>query len=86
MENVSRRKADPGDSSHVGAPMSGVVVEIRVHEGTDVKKGDPVAVLSAMKMVRIRHRLESLNLTIRVGNGYQCAAFRKSWRASGQRG
>ncbi|KAF8428164.1 carbamoyl-phosphate synthase L chain, ATP binding domain-containing protein [Tirmania nivea] len=50
VENVSRRKADPGDSSHVGAPMSGVVVEIRVHEGTDVKKGDPVAVLSAMKM------------------------------------
>jgi len=59
VENVSRRKADPGDSSHVGAPMSGVVVEVRVHEGTDVKKGDPVAVLSAMKMVSIRHRLES---------------------------
>ena len=32
--------------------MSGVVVELRVHEGTDVKKGDPVAVLSAMKMVQ----------------------------------
>ena len=52
MENISRRKADPGDSSQIGAPMSGVVVEVRVHEGTDVKKGDPVAVLSAMKMVR----------------------------------
>jgi len=50
VENVSRRKADPGDTSHVGAPMSGVVVEVRVHDGTDVKKGDPVAVLSAMKM------------------------------------
>jgi len=31
--------------------MSGVVVEVRVKEGTEVKKGDPVAVLSAMKMV-----------------------------------
>ncbi|OJJ44659.1 hypothetical protein ASPZODRAFT_708694 [Penicilliopsis zonata CBS 506.65] len=50
VENTARVKADVGDSSQVGAPMSGVVVEIRVHEGSDVKKGDPVAVLSAMKM------------------------------------
>jgi pyruvate carboxylase len=32
--------------------MSGVVVELRVKEGGEVKKGDPLAVLSAMKMVR----------------------------------
>jgi pyruvate carboxylase len=51
VENVSRPKADPGDSSQVGAPMAGVLVELRVHEGSDVKKGDPLAVLSAMKMV-----------------------------------
>ena len=31
--------------------MSGVVVELRVKEGGEVKKGDPLAVLSAMKMV-----------------------------------
>jgi pyruvate carboxylase len=30
--------------------MSGVVVEMRVHIGSVVKKGDPIAVLSAMKM------------------------------------
>ena len=53
VENVSRPKADSNDTSQVGAPMSGVVVEVRVHEGHEVKKGDPVAVLSAMKMVRI---------------------------------
>ena len=52
VENVARPKADSNDSSQVGAPMSGVVVEVRVHEGGEVKKGDPVAVLSAMKMVR----------------------------------
>jgi pyruvate carboxylase len=52
VENTSRPKADPGDSSQVGAPMSGVVVEIRVKDGGEVKKGDPLAVLSAMKMVR----------------------------------
>ncbi|CAK7238636.1 MAG: pyruvate carboxylase [Sporothrix thermara] len=50
VENVSRPKADPTDSSQVGAPMAGVLVELRVKEGTEVKKGDPLAVLSAMKM------------------------------------
>ncbi|RDW57931.1 pyruvate carboxylase [Aspergillus mulundensis] len=50
VENIARPKADSSDSSQVGAPMSGVVVEIRVHEGSEVKKGDPIAVLSAMKM------------------------------------
>lgn len=53
VENVSRLKADSSDSSQVGAPMSGVVVELRVHDGSDVKKGDPIAVLSAMKMVSL---------------------------------
>lgn len=51
VDNTARVKADPNDSSQVGAPMSGVVVEVRVHEGIEVKKGDPIAVLSAMKMV-----------------------------------
>jgi len=50
VENISRPKADPSDSSQVGAPMAGVLVELRVQEGADVKKGDPLAVLSAMKM------------------------------------
>lgn len=50
VENTSRVKADSGDSSQVGAPMSGMVVEIRVKDGSDIKKGDPVAILSAMKM------------------------------------
>jgi pyruvate carboxylase len=31
--------------------MSGVVVEVRVKNDTEVKKGDPIAVLSAMKIV-----------------------------------
>lgn len=57
VENVSRLKADPSDSSQVGAPMAGVLVELRVHEGSEVKKGDPLAVLSAMKMVS--HSLRS---------------------------
>ena len=51
VENVKRPKADVTDSSQVGAPMAGVVVEVRVKDGSEVKTGDPIGVLSAMKMV-----------------------------------
>jgi len=49
VETVSREKAtsDPGS---VGAPMSGVVVEVRVKEGQEIMRGDPLCILSAMKM------------------------------------
>lgn len=49
VETFTREKAssDPGS---VGAPMSGVVVEVRVKEGQEVKKGDVLCVQSAMKM------------------------------------
>jgi len=53
VESKSRPKADASDSNQVGAPMSGVVVEIRVKNGGEVNKGDPIAILSAMKMVSI---------------------------------
>ncbi|KAI0296007.1 pyruvate carboxylase [Russula brevipes] len=49
VETISREKAtsDPGS---VGAPMSGVVVEVRVKEGQEIMRGDPLCILSAMKM------------------------------------
>ncbi|CAI8491919.1 unnamed protein product [Pichia kudriavzevii] len=50
IETVTRAKADGHNPNEVGAPMAGVVVEVRVKHGTEVKKGDPLAVLSAMKM------------------------------------
>ena len=34
----------------MGAPMPGEVVAVRVQERQQVEKGDPVVVLSAMKM------------------------------------
>lgn len=50
VETVTRAKADAHNPNEIGAPMAGMVVEVRVQEGSEVKKGDPVAVLSAMKM------------------------------------
>ncbi|KAF2788453.1 pyruvate carboxylase [Melanomma pulvis-pyrius CBS 109.77] len=71
VDNVSRPKADPTDSSQVGSPMAGVVVEVRVHDGGDVLKGDPIAVLSAMKMemvISAPHSGKIGNLSVREGD------------------
>ncbi|RDI87063.1 hypothetical protein Vi05172_g2773 [Venturia inaequalis] len=71
VENISRPKADPTDTSQVGSPMAGVVVEIRVHDGADVKKGDPIAVLSAMKMemvISAPHSGKIGNLGVKEGD------------------
>lgn len=89
VENKSRPKADSGDSSQLGAPMSGVVVEVRVHEGSEVKKGDPVAVLSAMKMVSsdllpASVLLRETLLMLDVGDGDQCATLGQDWVAASQ--
>ncbi|KAH3672383.1 hypothetical protein WICMUC_004219 [Wickerhamomyces mucosus] len=50
IESVSRPKADSHDVNQIGSPMSGVLVEVKVKKGSEVKKGEGVAVLSAMKM------------------------------------
>jgi len=71
VENTSRPKADPGDSSQVGAPIAGVLVEVRVREGSTVKKGDPLAVMSAMKMemvVSAPHAGKVTNLGVKEGD------------------
>ncbi|MEM6789166.1 MAG: pyruvate carboxylase [Myxococcota bacterium] len=45
-----RPKADPKNDREVGAPMPGTVIELRVRDGDRVEAGDPLLVLSAMKM------------------------------------
>lgn len=45
-----RRKVEPGNDHHVGAPMPGLVVSVSVEAGSEVKEGDRLLTLEAMKM------------------------------------
>ncbi|KAG9407259.1 hypothetical protein AC1031_001950 [Aphanomyces cochlioides] len=47
---VEKLKASPNIPGSVGAPMPGVIVEVKVQKGQQVKAGEPLCVLSAMKM------------------------------------
>ena len=49
----SREKADPNNSSQVGCMMNGLIVDVVKKVGDKVSEGDPIAVLSAMKMETI---------------------------------
>ena len=49
-EAIVRVRADPSDPGSIGAPMLGVVLEVQVEKGATVSVGDPIVVLSAMKM------------------------------------
>ncbi len=48
MDNLAGSKVN-----EIKAPMPGLVLEVRVQEGSSVKKGDPILVLEAMKMENI---------------------------------
>ncbi|MCK5750628.1 MAG: biotin/lipoyl-binding protein, partial [Oricola sp.] len=50
-----RRKADPGDDNHVGAPMPGVISTIGVSAGQEIKAGDVLVSIEAMKMETAIH-------------------------------
>ena len=45
-----RPKAEAGNANHIGAPMPGVVASVAVTAGQDVKEGDLLLTIEAMKM------------------------------------
>ncbi|MDX2018600.1 MAG: pyruvate carboxylase [Deltaproteobacteria bacterium] len=45
-----RPKADKDNLHHLGAPMPGTVIDVKVAPGDEVKEGDKLVVLEAMKM------------------------------------
>ncbi len=47
---VSRPKAEEGNANHIGAPMPGVVASVAVTQGQEVKEGDLLLTIEAMKM------------------------------------
>jgi len=52
---VGRRKAEEGNDAHVAAPMPGLVVTVAVKAGQEIKAGDIIATLEAMKMEMALH-------------------------------
>jgi biotin carboxyl carrier protein len=53
LEKMGMSDFEATKISTVKAPMPGLVLDIIVHEGSEVKKGDPLLVLEAMKMENI---------------------------------
>jgi acetyl/propionyl-CoA carboxylase alpha subunit len=53
LHSLGMDTAGSGKVSEMKAPMPGLVLDVRVNEGTAVKKGDALLVLEAMKMENI---------------------------------
>jgi pyruvate carboxylase len=51
----ARRKAEPGNDAHLGAPMPGVVSAVSVAAGQAIKAGDVLLSIEAMKMETALH-------------------------------
>ncbi len=47
---AAKSKSVSMDSEEIKAPMSGKIVRVKVQEGDKIKEGDPLVILSAMKM------------------------------------
>ncbi len=48
--HAARPKAEAGNADHIGAPMPGVLASIAVQPGAEVKEGDLLLTIEAMKM------------------------------------
>ncbi len=59
-----RPKADAGNAGHIGAPMPGVVATVAVQAGQEVKEGDLLLTIEAMKMETGIHAERDATVTV----------------------
>ncbi|MGB7432622.1 MAG: pyruvate carboxylase [Ahrensia sp.] len=52
---AARRKAEIGNEAHVGAPMPGVISTVAISSGQEIKAGDVLVSIEAMKMETAIH-------------------------------
>lgn len=53
MEKMGMNASGAGKINTIKAPMPGLIIDLRIQEGTEVKAGDPLLILEAMKMENI---------------------------------
>jgi biotin carboxyl carrier protein len=53
LEKLGMNNLQNNSAKEIKAPMPGLIFDIKVNEGDEVKKGDPVLILEAMKMENI---------------------------------
>ncbi|WP_162051623.1 acetyl-CoA carboxylase biotin carboxyl carrier protein subunit [Pontibacter pamirensis] len=53
LDKLGMSDANSKKVNDVKAPMPGLIIEIKVRPGQEVKKGDPIMILEAMKMENI---------------------------------
>lgn len=53
LERIGIQKKQTKKSSELRAPMPGLIVDIKVYESQNVRKGEPLIILKAMKMENI---------------------------------
>ena len=53
LEKLGMNQLASSAITDIKAPMPGLILEILIKEGTEVKKGDPIMILEAMKMENI---------------------------------
>jgi len=49
-QEAARKKADKSNAGSVGAPLPGKIIDVKAKVGQTVTKGEPIAVLSSMKL------------------------------------
>ena len=53
LEKLGMNKTSAAAVQDIKAPMPGLVIELKVEEGQEIKAGDPLIILEAMKMENI---------------------------------